>query len=130
MVVRPIPPDAVQRMYEMTTGSSIPGWTNRGLARTQGTRIRAIRSLTHGRCQSTVDFWRVRGTEDKRVAVRVDDDELARTHQVEQDPLGERVLDLALDRPAQRSSTHGGIPTRLCALARGGLVMPTVVAVG
>src|SRR6185437_1205022 len=42
-----------------------------------------------------------------RIPGAVHDDDLARTQLVAQDPLGQRVLDLALDGPAQRSGAHG-----------------------
>src|SRR5262249_52139719 len=48
-----------------------------------------------------------------RVAVGAAHNDLARTQLVEEDPLRQRVLDLALDGPAQRPSTHPRVPALL-----------------
>src|SRR5688500_13121860 len=51
----------------------------------------------------------VRGSECQPVAVAVDDDDLAGSEFVEQDPLGQRVFDLALDGPAQWPGAEHGV---------------------
>src|SRR5207302_5517156 len=48
-----------------------------------------------------------------RVALAVDHDDLTRLDLVEQDPLGQRVFDLPLDRAAQRPGAHDRVPTLL-----------------